>query len=290
MRIEWPTLALLVACYGTWALALWLPVGLAVFVLAAAIALQSSLQHEVLHGHPFASARLNQGLVLASLNLAIPYLRFRDTHLAHHRDASLTDPYDDPETNYLDPAVWARTPAPVRAMLRMNNTLAGRMVLGPMLAQISFMTGDMRAVARGDRSIALAWVIHIAASAGVIWLVLLSPLPIWAYLIACYAALSVLKIRTFLEHQAHEQCPERTVIIEDRGPLSVLFLNNNFHAVHHLHPQLAWYALPAQFQSQRERYLTRNGGYHYASYASIFRRHFLRSKDPVAHPHYRPRR
>ena len=31
-------------------------------------------------------------------------------HLAHHRDAMLTDPYDDPESNYLDPAVWAGEP------------------------------------------------------------------------------------------------------------------------------------------------------------------------------------
>ncbi len=35
-------------------------------------------------------------------------------HMAHHRDAILTDPYDDPESNYLDPAVWARLPRPLR--------------------------------------------------------------------------------------------------------------------------------------------------------------------------------
>ena len=133
MRIEWPTLGLIIGCYAVWALALfWLPglsIALAVAVLVPVIALQSSLQHEVLHGHPFGDRRLGEPLVFVSLNLAIPYIRFRDTHLAHHMDARLTDPYDDPESNYLDPAVWARLPRWCRALRQVNNTLAGRMIL-----------------------------------------------------------------------------------------------------------------------------------------------------------------
>lgn len=289
MRIEWPTIAIMVACYGAWALALWLPVGLSIVVLTAAIALQSSLQHEVLHGHPFPDRRIGEALVFASLNLVIPYIRFRDTHLDHHRDASLTDPYDDPETNYLDSVVWAQMSAPMRGILRMNNTLLGRMALGPALAQFSFMGGDARRIVGGDRRVAWVWAAHMLACVPIVWLVSVSPLPVWAYLVACYAALSILKIRTFLEHQAHASCPERSVIIEDRGPLSILFLNNNFHAVHHLHPQVPWYDLPALYASQRDRYLQRNGGYRYAGYGAIFRCHLLRAKDPVAHPLYRTR-
>lgn len=289
MRIEWPTLVVMVVCYGVWGAALWLPTGAAVIVLAATIALQASLQHEVLHGHPFQSARLNEALVMASLNLAIPYIRFRDTHLAHHRDANLTDPYDDPETNYLDPDVWARHGTAMRWILAANNTLLGRMALGPALSQAWFMAGDARAIAGGDLRCAVVWGAHLLICAAIVGLVVASPLPVWAYLLACYGALSILKIRTFLEHQAHEKCPERTVIVEDRGPLSVLFLNNNYHAVHHLHPKVAWYALPALYRDNQARYLRRNGGYHYAGYGAIFRRHFLRAKDPVAHPHYRAR-
>lgn len=287
MRIEWPTLALMVACYGVWGLSLWLPTGVAIGLLALAIALQSSLQHEVLHGHPFENQRVNEAMVFVSLNLAIPYARFRETHLAHHHDASLTDPYDDPETNYLDPAVWALTSRLQRMILQANNTLLGRMLIGPVLSQVSFMAGDARLIAQGNANVARVWGAHIVTSALVLWLIWASPLPVWAYLLACYTALAILKIRTFLEHQAHEACPERSVIIEDRGPLAFLFLNNNFHAVHHLHPQVPWYHLPALYRANRLRYLQRNGGYSYASYAPIFRRHLLRAKDPVAHPHYR---
>ena len=39
---------------------------------------------------------LNEALVFPALSLAIPYQRFRDSHLAHHNDEILTDPYDDP--------------------------------------------------------------------------------------------------------------------------------------------------------------------------------------------------
>ncbi len=290
MRIEWPTLALMITCYSVWTLALWMPVALAVPVLIAAIALQSSLQHEVLHGHPFKDRRIGEALVFASLNLIIPYVRFRDTHLAHHNDASLTDPYDDPETNYLDPVTWAQMSTARRWILQANNTLLGRMIIGPVLSQVTFMACDARLIARGAVRIAWVWALHIAASVPVVWLVVISPLPVWAYLLACYGALSILKIRTFLEHQAHENSRERTVIIEDRGPLAILFLNNNFHSVHHMHPQVPWYDLPKLYRANRDRFLRGNGDYRYANYAAIFRRHLLRAKDPVAHPLYSPRR
>ena len=56
-------------------------------------------------------------------------------------------------------------------------------------------------------------------------LLAVSEMPFWAYLLSAYLGLSLLKIRTFLEHQAHEKARGRTVIIEDRGPLALLFLN-----------------------------------------------------------------
>lgn len=286
MRIEWPTLGLICLCYAAWMGALFLPVWAALPLLIALIALQSSLQHEVLHGHPFGDRRLGEPLVFASLNLAIPYLRFRDLHLEHHRDQNLTDPYDDPESNYLDPAVWGRLGRGMRVVLTLNNTLLGRMLIGPALAQVVFMAGDARRIRAGDRAVLWAWAGHVAAASVVVAVVVSSPLPFGAYLLACYGALSVLKIRTFLEHQAHERARGRTVIIEDRGPLAFLFLNNNLHVVHHMHPRLPWYRLPEIYFNNRDKYLHRNDGYRYRSYAEIFRRHLLRAKDPVPHPLY----
>jgi fatty acid desaturase len=292
MRVEWPTLVLILACYGVWVCALvWVPqvsLGLAVIVATLAIAMQSSLQHEVLHGHPFADRKLGEPLVFASLNLAIPYIRFRDLHLAHHMDATLTDPYDDPESNYWDPANWGRASRWQRWLFKMNNTLLGRMALGPALGQATFMADDLRRIRAGQAGIAVAWVLHAVTVAAILAFVALSPMPAWTYLVACYLGLALLKIRTFLEHQAHLRARGRTVIVEDRGPLAFLFLNNNLHVVHHMHPRLPWYRLPALYFNNRDKYLARNDGYRYSSYAEVFRRYLLRSKDPVPHPLYPP--
>ena len=291
-RWEWPTLGLVFVCYAvwvlgtTWAAAWFLPLG--IVLTALAVALQSSLSHEVLHGHPFRNPVLNAALVFPGLSILIPYLRFKDTHLDHHRDPNLTDPYDDPETNYLDPAVWDRLPRWVQAVLVFNNTLLGRLLAGTAVSQVSFMLGDWRAVRRGDARVILGWLWHIPALALVVWwLVAVAMMPVWAYLLAAYVGLSLIKIRTFLEHQAHEQVRGRTVIIEDRGPLAFLFLNNNLHAVHHMNPGLAWYRLPGAYAADRARYLGVNHGYCYRSYAEIFRRYLWRTKDPVPHPFWR---
>jgi len=286
---EWPTLALLFACYAIWAAAttivwtLWAPLGL---VLAAlSIALFSSLQHEVLHGHPLRSSWLSEALVFPALTIAIPYLRFRDLHLAHHNDARLTDPYDDPESNFLDPKVWHGLSAPAKIILRFNNTLFGRLVVGPSVSQLYFMRDDARAIRAGDRTVLMGWVWHIPALIILgLWLTNVAAMPLWAYLAAAHMGLSILKIRTFLEHRAHDRASGRTVVIEDRGPLALIFLNNNLHVVHHMHPKAAWYDLPKLYAKNRDHYLTRNDSYLYRSYGQIFKAHFWRAKDPVPHP------
>lgn len=286
---EWPTLAVLVATYGAWVIGtVWLwphSAILAIAITALAIAQFSSLQHEVLHGHPFRSRLLNEALVFPGLTLFVPYIRFRDTHLAHHHDPILTDPYDDPESNYLDPAVWSRLPRPTQRLLRLNNTLLGRMVLGPIIGTWYFCKADWAAVRAGDVTIRNAWIAHgFGVVLVLLWLATVGTMPIWAWLVAAYIGYAILKIRTFLEHRAHELHRARTVVVEDRGPLALLFLNNNYHVVHHMHPQVPWYRLPALYAARRDHFLRRNDGYVYRSYAQIFRRHLLRAKDPVPHP------
>ncbi|WP_254054663.1 fatty acid desaturase [Roseovarius sp. EL26] len=286
--VEWPTLLLLVVCYlgwsvaTTWLAALWLPLGIAATIIF--VALHSSLTHEALHGHPFRSKALNEFLVFPCLGLAIPYQRFRDLHLDHHRDSLLTDPYDDPESNFFDPETWATLPRWGQLILQFNNTLLGRLTVGPLVGQYAFMRADWRAAKAGNIAARNGWLWQIPAIVPVLLWVASSPMPIWAYFLSCYVALSILKIRTFLEHRAHERASGRTVVIEDKGPLSWIFLNNNLHVVHHMHPNVAWYDLPGVYEGDREKYLRRNDGYRYGSYAEIFRKYFFKAKDPVPHP------
>jgi fatty acid desaturase len=257
---------------------------LGIVVAGLAIAQYSSLQHEALHGHPFRSPLVNEALVTAALTLTVPYGRFRDTHLAHHHDPILTDPYDDPESNYLDPAVWARLPAGAQWLLRANNTLLGRIVLGPIMGNALWLWSEARLFAAGAPGVRRDWGLHALGLVPVVAWLWVAAMPWWAYLLAAWIGHGLLKIRTFLEHRAHEAARARTVVIEDRGPLALLFLNNNLHVVHHMHPNVAWYRLPALYAQNRDHYLRRNDGYAYRSYAEIFRAHFLRAKDPVPHP------
>lgn len=290
--IEWPTIALLVLCYAVWAIgttwaAQW-SLLLGVLVTIVAGALHSSLTHEVLHGHPFGNKMLSEATVFPTLTLFIPYLRFRDTHLAHHNNHILTDPYDDPESNYMDPEIWPQLSGWLQLVLRFNNTLFGRMLIGPLVSQIAFVHADFKAIAAGDKAVLKGWLWHVPSVALVLWwFASVAAMPLWAGILAAYFALSILKIRTFLEHRANNCAHERSVIIEDRGVLAWIFLNNNLHAVHHMHPRMAWYDLPQTFAKHRARYLKCNGDYYFTSYAQIFRQYFFRPKDPVPHPLWR---
>lgn len=285
---EWPTLVVLAVCYGaflTLLLVQFSSIWLTIPCLAIVLALHSSLQHEVLHGHPFKHQGLNELLVFPAIGLFIPYLRFKTTHLDHHQDARLTDPYDDPESNYLDPSVWSRFSTARKTVYRFNNTLLGRMMIGPVISMLTFYRQDVVSIIGGDRTIRLAYGLH---ALGLLIPLLIwsgySALPFWAYASSAYLALSILKIRTFLEHRAFHVVSGRTVTIDDRGVLALLFLNNNYHSVHHTHPRMPWYALPAYYRRHRDYFDTLNDGYTYASYIDVFKHYFWRTKDPVPHP------
>ncbi|MFK7871229.1 MAG: fatty acid desaturase [Roseobacter sp.] len=288
IKIQWQTMLVCLGCYagvtGATFYADTLGSGLAVLILTLGLTLYSSFNHEVLHGHPFQNTWANTALVFPAMGLLIPYLRFRETHLAHHHDPSLTDPYDDPETNYVDPAVWQTWSGTLQTLYMWNNTLLGRMLFGPMIGLFAFYKADLRQIKAGNRDVLFAYLFHAAGLVPVvIWLAMMSEMPFWLYALAVYLSHSILKIRTFLEHQAHEKARCRSVIIEDRGLLSFLFLKNNLHAVHHAHPTLPWYRLQGFYRARRDAVLRRNGDYVYRSYGQVAFLYLLKAKDPVPH-------
>ncbi|PHR19373.1 MAG: fatty acid desaturase [Hoeflea sp.] len=286
---EWRTLLLAGVCYAVWLLLTFgwaeLPDMLRVLLLIPTITLHSSLQHEFLHGHPFRNQNLNDLLISPPIGVLVPYLRFKSCHLTHHINENITDPYDDPESYYLDRNVWAAIPGWLKQLLVANNTLTGRVTLGPALATIGFARSELARVRRGDRAILATWLRHLLAVALLFWLIdAYGSLNAGAYFIAAYFGMGLLMVRSFIEHQAVEKANQRSVIIETKGPLSLLFLNNNFHSVHHTYPSLAWYRIPSFFRENRARFLRMNGGYRYESYWEVFRRYAWRPKEPVAWP------
>lgn len=47
-------------------------------------------------------------------------------------------------------------------------------------------------------------------------------------------------IRSYFEHRAADDCKHRIVINEAGSVMRLLFLNNNYHLVHHDLPHLPW--------------------------------------------------
>ncbi len=217
-EVEWPTVALLAGCYVLWALATAFYGELGPLVLIAVaplVTLHSSLQHEAAHGHPTRFAALNEALVSLPIGLLFPYRRFKALHLRHHNDAALTDPYDDPESFYYAIADWQKLPAPIQLVLDLNNTFVGRFAIGPAVMAVGFAASEMRLMRRGDRQLVSSWLRHLAGIALVLgWAVGVCGIPVWLYVSAAYLGLSILNIRTFAEHQAHEAAGGRTVIVE----------------------------------------------------------------------------
>ncbi len=291
-RIEWPTLGVLIGCYALWvvATALYGEIGPLLLVLAVAplVTLHSSLQHEALHGHPSRSAAVNEALVFLPLGLLFPYRRFRMLHLRHHNDNALTDPYDDPESFYYAIADWHRLPAWIQRVLDFNNTFAGRLLVGPLVMFVGFLGRDLQLIGAGERNVLRAWLHHAAGLAVVlVWTIGICGIPVWIYFAAAYIGLSILNVRTFAEHQAHEAPGGRTVIVEASPIFALLFLNNNLHYVHHENPRVPWYKLPALYRAHRAAFLAANESYSFRGYGEMIRRYLFRTKSPVPHPFLR---
>ncbi len=286
--IEWPTVALLAACYAAWLGVTWLSSSFGawlVLLAAPLVTLHSSLQHEALHGHPTRSARLNELLVFLPLGLLFPFRRFKTLHLRHHNDQSLTDPYDDPESFYLAAADWRQLPGWMKKVLEFNNTFFGRFTIGPAVMLAGFVGSELRLVRGGDRDVLVAWACHVAGVAAVLlWTAAVCGVPIWLYVGTAYLGLSILTVRTFAEHQAHERAGGRSVIVEASPVFALLFLNNNLHYVHHTYPRVPWYSLPGLYRARREEFLAANESYTFGGYGQMFRRYLFRAKTSVPHP------
>ena len=288
-RLEWPTVAVALGVYGAWggllAVAPWTGPAFAALLMIPVLVLHSSLQHEIVHGHPFGDRRLNELLGTPGLGLYLPYGRFAATHLAHHDTPDLAEPGADPESFYVRPEDWQRFGPVRRGILQLNRCLAGRMLIAPPFFALGLIRHDLRAIARGDRPVLRAWLLHLATVPAVLAIAVhIGAIPIWMYLLSCYAALSILSIRTFLEHRAVGPFCERSVIIERGGILGFLFLNNHLHALHHAQPEMPWYRLPALYRRDRDRLLQRNGGYVFPGYGAVIRHYLLTPKEPAVYP------
>ena len=287
---EIPTLLLLFATYAGWlavtaAYARW-PLLLTAPLAALLISLQSSLQHEIVHGHPTRWHAFNRLLGVLPLSLWLPYDRYRTLHRQHHVDARLTDPLDDPESFYWRPEDWAQLNPVMRAFLHVQQTLAGRVLIGAFWRVGAFLYAEARGLVRNEPGLRRTWAQHLLWCVPVIaWLTLVCGMPLWIYFLAMVVpANGIQLIRSFAEHRARDAVPERIAIVEGSWILGPMFLFNNLHSLHHEDPLIPWYEYPARYRMARARLLKSNGGLVYQTYFDVTRRYLFWPHDRLLHP------
>ena len=289
-RTEWPTWLLLIGVYAGWFAILlnsqWLGRGVSTLLLIPLLVLWLSVQHELLHGHPTRWTGVNKLLGYAPFAVWYPYTLYRDSHLLHHRDEDLTVPGVDPESRYLTASRWQGSSLFERSLHWLNKTVLGRFAIGAPLALLALAAEEWQRLKNGERQAWRMWLTHGAFTLLMLWFIArFSELPVWHYLLLISVpALSIAMIRSYYEHRPHAQPEQRTVLNEAGWPWRWLFLNLNFHLVHHDLPGLAWYDLPKAYRMRRAQWVARSGGFLVQGYGQLWRQNGFKPIDSPQHP------
>lgn len=286
-QFDGPTLLLAVVIYAAWSTLIWynavLPWWVIMPVGAYLIAWQFSLQHEAIHSFRGVPDWLRFAVVFPPLGLWFPYALYRKSHSIHHRDQYLTVPGEDTETYYALQADWAGMGPFQRNLLMFNQTLLGRLTIGPLLRLYKLATREIGRVRRGDYSHLPHWAVH-AVAVGILFYFIsgICKMPWWQYIaLVAYPGMSLGLLRAFIEHRFGDLPQHRTASVESNTFFGLLFLYNNLHVAHHLKPTMPWYEIPRYYRENRADLLARNRDYLFSGYGEIARKYFIR---PVFHP------
>ncbi len=289
-QFDGPTWLVAVALYSAWGLLVWfnalLPWWVIMPVGAYLIAWHFSLQHEAIHSFRGVPAWLRFAVVFPPLGLWFPYPLYRKSHSTHHRDVNLTIPGVDTESYYVLQADWSRMGRLKRGSLMFNQTMAGRLLIGPLLRLGSLVTKEIRRVLQGDYSHLPHWAVHAVAVGILFWFISgICRFPWWQYcLLVAYPGLSLGLLRAFTEHRAAEDSQQRTASVESNMLFGMLYLYNNLHVAHHLKPTMPWYEIPRFYRENKRALLAGNGEFVYPGYAVLARRYWLVPVFSPVHP------
>ncbi|CND96807.1 fatty acid desaturase [Yersinia kristensenii] len=290
-RLELPTWILIAIIYTGWfaCVIYWQQLGpvLGSTLLILLSAWYMSLQHELIHGHPTRWRRVNQ--LLGTLPLAVwyPYGLYRDSHIQHHKDEDLTHPEKDPECYYYTAEQWQRFPPLFKTIVRINNTFIGRLILGPVLDIIDTIRSAISAFITGDRPAMAMWLVHFGLLGLLFhWMAGYGISAIFYILVISYPALSLTKIRSFFEHRAAENSAARSTLNEAAWPWRLLFLNLNYHLVHHDLPALPWYGVRQIYLENRVQYQHRSEQFVVNGYTEWLEAFVFTALEIEIHPFY----
>lgn len=284
-EIEWPTWLVWAAIWGSW-LALVgsygsIPTWVSTPLLVVLLAWYMSFQHELTHGHPTRNATLNRLIGLPPLAIWYPFDTYKTDHLKHHDDAHLTEPGVDTESNYITPQQAASMGAVALWLYKSQRTVLGRWLIGPAIVNVSLWTRLVRSLPRGDTTELKVWAVHLPLVALLLWaLEHYTALSAWHYCLGiAYPAMGLAMLRSLYEHRPGALPAHRTVINEAAAPWRLLYLNNNYHVVHHAYPNVPWYRIPALYAAERAHWQAGNGGFVLPGYLYLIRNFAFKPVD-----------
>jgi len=283
---EWPTVALIVAFAIAWAALILghaaVPWWLSLPALVYLGGLWMSIQHELLHGHPTRWNSVNTTIGFVPLGLWLPFVRYKSAHVQHHR-SDLTDPFDDPESTYVDPARWQHAGPLRRRLMVFERTSIGRLTVGVPQVIGHFLVRDLRSLR--DRHVWSAWILHLPAAALLAWwLFAVVEVPAWEYVIGfALGGAACSALRSFVEHAAVLQ-GTRSAIVETNPAMALLFMNNNLHHTHHADPDAPWFDIPRLHREMGSNDIAADGAGYYRGYAQVLGRYLVRPFSQPDHP------
>ena len=246
---DWRTLIIAVLVYGGWLATVFLheqtPWWATFALLTWFGAWHLSLQHELVHGHPFRNSKLNAALASLSLTMWVPFLSFKRDHISHH-NTTLTHPKLDTESYYSMPEQWQHSGRFLRSIYWANRTIAFRLTVWSVFSTVQYFFADAWRAIRNVDNARSAWALHIPGLIAVTYIVNnLAGMSMVEYLIGgVFASHSLNMMRSFAEHKTLGDESTRTAMIDAGRVMSLLMLNNNLHIAHHDEPSAPWYKVP----------------------------------------------
>ncbi len=234
--VEIPTLVLILAVYSSWfaltyqygSWPLWVVAPLTALLLT----LHSSLQHEIVHGHPTRSRSINRLFGLVPLSLWLPFERYRHTHRSITSTAGSPIRSTTPSPTTGCPSTGSAPARSGACCFRLSRRLPGASCSDrSRTSRTSFAWTSVRSCATRAACASSGSSTCCGASRSCCGCSCVCGMPIWVYALTMVVpALSVLLIRSFAEHRARPGVLERTAIVEGSWILGPLFLFNNLHA------------------------------------------------------------
>ena len=239
--------ALVVAqAVGTW----WAYVA-AVLVVGSRQAALANLAHDAWHGLCFLPRPVNNwvGAWLYAYPVGIPFHHDRRRHLAHHKRVGFRD---DPDwVNYSN----TDRETPLRLLVFLAGRLLGTLFVSTIWSvfvrrrpRIAVTDGEAGESSRGEW-LRVAVSQALLAGIGTLWLGIWAYPLLWLLPLATVAAFCTV-VRAFVEHSTEDDMAPVEERLRDYapGPIEAAWFSPchfQFHALHHAHPSIPHYRLPA---------------------------------------------